>query len=111
VARQPTSEQITLVKTILPSDAATFGWDDAKITEILVSLDLSTTRTVRTFWQERVSNTVRYHDKGVALGSVDNLKQVHDNYVAMLAYWDSLLAKEESVSRPMSFGEIEGPRG
>ena len=111
----PTVDQIELVQAWLPVAAVTdYGWDAAKVSEVMSDNAFTPTQAVRFFWLERVNESVEYIDI-----SGKPLTQIHAQARAMLDYWDNILkmygvnalgppsGADPGAKRPISFGEID----
>lgn len=105
-----TPEQLAIVRLNLPSTAgADYGWTDEYIQNLMETNSFSPSQAVRQFWFDRVNDTAEYMN-------INNksLIQIHENAVAMLKYWDGILAAGIEATapnqrQPISFGEIERP--
>lgn len=90
-----TAQDIQTVKDNLPSDAASDGWDDAKI-EGLLDGGLSTSRATRSYWANMAANTASFVSVSES-GSSRDLASIHKHAMAMLKYWDDRIADEENA--------------
>ena len=86
------AEDIQWVKDNLPPEAASHGWDNAKIDE---AIDAETrTRAVRAYWSFRVAQTNELVSINES-GSSRNLEDVWKHALEMLKYWDGRVAQED----------------
>lgn len=104
-----TGEQIRRIQSHLPPDSdKDFGWDEDRISALLLATNFSTAQTIRQFWLERVTESFGFVDVSET-GSSRSLSQIYTNAKSMLDYWDKQVEAEGvvNVRRPISFGEIE----
>lgn len=89
-----TTDQITLVQRLLPSEAIAltadggYGWDIDYIRQLMTENAYTPTQAVRYFWLQRVNETSEYLDTG---GKA--LTAIHRQAKEMLDYWDNILVK------------------
>lgn len=88
----PASEDLAQVIELLPDNCATYGWDAQKALDRWAG---TVYRTVREFWVDRANDTAGYIDL-----PNDGLpaNELWTNAVAMLKYWDGMIATSEAQS-------------
>lgn len=89
-----TQEQIDIVKGMLPPDAATYGWDDAKI-ETLIDALISNNRIVLQYWELTAARMSKMVDTAES-GSSRKMSDLFDNAIAMAKYWKGIVEDEET---------------
>lgn len=108
-----TSTMLDILKAqYLPADAATNGWNDAKIE---ANWSGGIPGTVRAYWYDRVQQTAKYLDLSDASGTLP-ITQIHRQAKEMLDYWDAWIRINGDVliiGRRVTFGRIKRryPRG
>lgn len=102
----PTVATVEQVIGYLPTDSDKFyGWDKAKVEEVLEEYEGSLAQCLKRFWYERVSNTHEYISI-VEGGTARPLNQIWEHARQMLAYWTQV-CDDESGRPPIRFGEID----
>lgn len=86
------------VKDNLPPEAASAGWDDSKITDLLAA-GLTTSRVVLSWWSQRAAQTANFVNVSES-GSSRSLSDVHKQAMAMLKWWTDKVQVEENPPEP-----------
>jgi hypothetical protein len=94
-----TPEQIAIVKSQIPEEAAAFGFDDAAI-EAMLDGGLSTSQTILGVWSgisAKSSSMVDVQESG----SSRSLSQVHSNAQALADWWKNKVDAEGVAAEPI----------
>lgn len=84
------------VKDSLPPEAASAGWDDAKIADLLAA-GVSPSRTVLGWWRQRAAQLVNMVDVSES-GSSRSLSSTYKQTKEMLDYWEARVKDEETFT-------------
>jgi len=93
-----TQDEIKEVKDMLGSSAASNGWDDEKIAELLDAGD-SPVSIARRYWESQMSESTDMADIDES-GSSRKLSQIFKNRAAMAAYFRGAEEAEDPDNQP-----------